>query len=209
MKKQIIILLIAIFSIVSVFSYTELKQKDFVVEGSIGKYHLLYITPIESDFNETSGSSFNLLNEAGTASAADIMYRTGTGNGRIVSHWSVSSNYCPITISFIATDLAIAGNVDDETIPYYIDFHYRYAIYEADDAAGIVVTESAAEGNFRVSSGGTEQSITLPLNSTITYPISFTDQPITLMLKEDIDPISNQYVNGIYTATVTVVLEGE
>ena len=180
------------------------------------QYHNVTVTPVySSSLSDPVGMPFDLT-------AEDVRYVENAFNegdlhtaGRKIAEWSLHSNFTPVNVIIQADPLTPADGGNTE-IDYYLFFPYIYHdIGNNIDVSGFMMIQSGeiyhsindydGNGNINPISEDLRDVNGVSIGLDIgTYPVRF-------MLKEDVSKnIGNRqiYPSGVYTADVTITLEG-
>ena len=169
------------------------------VGATVGAYHDLSVETIySSSESDSQGVPFDLASDT-----------VSSGSGRIIASWTINSNYLPLTVSVDAEDLQFFGG--DEKIPYGLRFSYSYP--EFGEGTG---SATSVDGYFLIGSDGFdnhEYGKNYTFSAMQEQGIHSIDMPIRIYIPQDkqneIVNNGDSYPDGLYTATVTVKIEGE
>ncbi|MGN0906196.1 MAG: hypothetical protein ACI4NM_03530 [Bullifex sp.] len=181
-------------------------KRGFMIEGGVGKYNQINVSPIINTSNNMSdldkaktGVPFNLTDPS-------VAYTEISGGGRQIGTWSVATNYSNVKIKISATDLVCSADASNP-IKYWIVFHIMYASFNEDGS----FKENMHE-DFRLLSG-TEDVFKINNNlGDEPFPVVSYNQDIRVYLAEEVTPGDEKYEKypyGIYESTVTIQVSGE
>ena len=190
MKKvflPVLFLLIAITPVFASIKYT----KSFPIGASVGEFHTVEAT------GTTSSSQYLDL-------TSDEVRDVNIGG--LVGHWSIYSNYNPLSVKIEAADLT---NGMDSNIPYLLKFSYEYAIYEngefKEDDAGVFYVKSATCNDV--------DGVQVEADNIFTFVAAYQPQGISSAIQQ-IRLIVPESINledlapDAYSATVKITITG-
>lgn len=201
MRKIAWITLFTLILISHVFSAS--YYRGMPVGATVGTYHDLSVETIYSTSeNDTQGVPFDLASET-----------VSSGAGRIIANWTVNSNYLPLTVNVKAEDLKLFGG--DVSIPYGLRFSYSYPVFgegtgSADSNGGyfLIKSENFSDSQYGVSFTFSRNEVA----ETQAQGIHSIDMPIRIFIPQEkqneIMRNGESYPDGLYTATVTVTIDG-
>ena len=203
MKKfRLVVILVLIFVATSscfATKYREGLRRELEIEGFVAVYHNITVTPIDETGSLGKGMPFNIED-------SEVQYNSINQNlGRLIATWDFSSTISKIKIKITASPMVHAID-SSKTLDYYISFKYKFAQYKSDgsydkDVSGYILTNSTIDG--------TEETFENAVGQDKFPIIASKDQDIRFMFMEGVDPSSDDYPAGFYTATVTIELIGE
>ena len=196
MRKLICFTSLVLIILSNVFSAE--YYRGMPVGATVGTYHDLSVETIYSTSeNDTQGVPFDLASET-----------VSSGSGRVIANWTINSNYLPLTVSVVADDLQLFGG--DEKIPYGLRFSYSYPAF-GEGTGG----STSNNGYFLIGSesfNNSEYGKSFTFSETQEQGIHSIDMPIRIYIPQneqsEILNNSESYPDGLYTATVTVTIEG-
>ena len=168
------------------------------VGATVGAYHDLSVETIySSSESDSQGVPFDLASDT-----------VSSGSGRIIASWTINSNYLPLTVKVKAEDLKLFGG--DETIPYGLRFSYSYPKFGEGTGDATSVDSYFLIGSE--SFGNSEYGDNFTFSETQEQGMHSIDMPIRIYSPQDkpheIVNNGDSYPAGLYTATVTVTIEG-
>lgn len=193
MKRTALILILLLFILASAFSYVELDKRSMDIVAVKGAYHNIIVKPIYGSVDDPAGMPFDL-----TADDVKFVNETNEVLGREIAQWSMHSNFAPVTIKISAPALKMtasySGTEESDLISYFLYFPYRYTDGAGKIAEDIIKVESDNSHSFVID--GVEGRV-----NTGTFPVRF-------MLSKDSSDNIKDYEPGLYTANVTITVDG-
>lgn len=193
----IVVLLLITLNLFAVLGESPSSSRGFKIEGGVGKYNQVNITPIyATSEDQINGFPFDIT-------GSDVKYTTISGGGRQIAQWSVATNYSNVKFTIEATHL-VYENDASISIPYHIVFHIMYASFKEDGSF-----KENVHRDFDLLSGSSE---TFDVDNTISYepfPVVSYDQDIRFYFAENINPSDEKYPYGYYSSTITISVSGD
>lgn len=201
MKKirffTLILALLFVFSF-SCFAttYKDSLKTSLDLEGFVAVYHTVTITELSETGSLGYGTPFDITGD-------DVKYNSTDENlGRRIATWDFSSTSGSVTITIKASPMTCDTDTS-KSLDYIISFKYKYATFDEngnykDDVSGYIKTNSTdSDGESIPLENGTKGQ---------SFPIiASSQQDIRFMFMDGVDPSSDNYPTGYYTATVTVI----
>lgn len=218
MKKfRFVVILVLIFVATSscfATTYREDLRRSLEVVGYVAVYHNITVTPLVETGGLGYGMPFDITGDDVKYSTSNIQTHMNSGEtepvnvylGRNIATWGFSSTIAKITINIKASPM-VYSNDSTKTLDYYISFKYKFAKFDAhgsylsDDVGYLSTDSTSSDGITKEFENQVDQE---------SFPIIASDeQEIWFMFMNGVDPSSDYYPAGSYTATVTIELIGE
>lgn len=207
MKKTALIIILLLFILTNVFCYVALDKRSIDINAVKGAYHNIIVEPVYGNITDPAGMPFDLTGE--DVKYVSVNETSAILGGREIAQWSMHSNFAPVEIKVEAPDLTMvesySGKDESQSISYFLYFPYRYM-----DETG-----KPAEGVMKVSSGGSVGVFTIsgidiknPDGSVGGKRIDTGTFPVRFMLTETASNNIETYEPGLYTANVTITVDG-
>lgn len=199
--KRFLYIILLLFITVNTFATlgeSPASSRGFKIEGGVGKYNQINITPIYSISSDSiTGFPFDIT-------GSDVKYTSISGGGRQIATWSVATNYANVTINISATDLCYEDN--SISLPYVVVFHIMYASYNENGSFKENIHKDFVLDTSK------EISRTITIDNSTSYepfPVVSYDQDIRFYFAENINPSDKKYPYGYYSSTITISVSGD